>query len=140
MITELRYYRIKPELLDSWLAFFAEAARENERDGMTVELAGVDRDTANFVYARTFADEADREARKAEFYGGPWWTEREAFAMEHVVKYRVEFLDTALVRRDAGLVDVPVNLATERPGSRGDSPPDGWVASANRSFVRASLA
>ena len=30
MITELRRYRIKPDRLDSWLAFFAEAAAENE--------------------------------------------------------------------------------------------------------------
>jgi hypothetical protein len=137
MITELRYYRIKPEKLASWLAFFSEAARENERLGMAVEFAGVDRDTSTFVYARTFSDEADRVTRKQPFYGGRWWLEREEFAMDHVIEYRVEFLDTAIVRRDAGLADVPVDLTTERPGSRGDSPPDGWVASSDREWVRA---
>ena len=136
MITELRYYRIKPERLDAWLAFFAEAARENERYGMPIEFAAVDRDTSTFIYARSFTDEAARQATKAPFYDGPWWLEREEFAMDHVIEYHVEFLDTAIVRRDAGLVDVPVDLAAERPGSRGDEPPTGWVAGAARTWVR----
>jgi hypothetical protein len=74
VITELRPYRIKSERLDSWLAFFAEAARENERHGSRVEYAGVDVETSTFVWLRTFADEADREARKDAFYGstGGW--------------------------------------------------------------------
>lgn len=137
MITELRHYRIKPEKLESWLAFFGEAARENERLGMAVEFTGLDRDTSTFVYARTFADEADRVSRKASFYGGAWWLEHEAFAMDHVIDYRVEFLDTAIVRREGGLVDVPVDLISERPGSRGDEPPDGWVAMSSRAWARA---
>ena len=136
MITELRYYRIKPERLASWVQFFAEAIRENERQGMPVEFAGVDRDTSTYVYARSFGNEAARQGVKAGFYGSDWWLEREAFAMEHVLEYRVEFLDTAIVRRDGAFVDVPVDLASERPGSRGDDPPSGWVASSGRRWVR----
>lgn len=136
MITELRRYRINPDMLDSWIAFFAEAARENERTGMPVEFTGVDRSTSDFYYLRSFADEADREARKAEFYGGPWWLEHEAFAMRHVEEYEVTFLDTVLVRREDGLVEQPLDRDGEPPGSRGDTPPDGWAASTGRLFAR----
>jgi hypothetical protein len=34
MITELRRYRIKPDRMESWLAFFVEAAREHEPHGI----------------------------------------------------------------------------------------------------------
>jgi hypothetical protein len=136
MITELRYYRIKPEKLDSWVRFFAEAVRENERQGMPIEFAGVDRDTSTYVYARSFQDEAQRQAVKAGFYEGPWWLEHEDFAMDHVVEYRVEFLDTAIVRRESGLTEIPIDLASERPGSRGDDPPAGWVAWSGRTWSR----
>jgi NIPSNAP protein len=135
VITELRRYRIKPERLDSWLAFFAEAARENERHGIRVEYAGVDRETCTFVWLRGFADEADREARKAAFYGSDWWTEREAFAMDHVLEYEVTFLDAAIVRDGDQPTTVAWPASGEPGGSRGDGPPDGWVASTRRTFV-----
>jgi len=64
MITELRRYRIRPEMLPSWVDFFEEAARRNEDGGSQVEFAGVDAETSTFVWLRTYADEADREARK----------------------------------------------------------------------------
>ena len=107
MITELRRYRIKPDRLASWVAFFHEAARRNEAGGSQVEFAGVDPDTSTFVWLRTYTDEADRETRKSAFYGADWWTEREAFAMDHVIEYDVTFLETAIHREGGGLVDVP---------------------------------
>jgi hypothetical protein len=136
VITELRRYRIKPERLDSWLAFFAEAARENERHGIRVEYAGVDRGTGTFVWLRSFADEADREARKGAFYGSSWWTDREAFAMDHVLEYDVTFLDAAIVRDAGGPAPVASPASGEMAGSRGDGPPDGWTASTRRTWVR----
>jgi hypothetical protein len=136
VISELRRYRIKPGRLDSWLAFFAEAVRENERHGIRVEYAGVDRETGTFVWLRTFADEADREARKGAFYGSPWWTEREAFAMDHVLEYEVTFLDAAVVRRGGDVAPVAASRG-ERGGSRADTPPDGWTASTRRTYVPA---
>jgi hypothetical protein len=135
MITELRRYRIKADRLDSWIAFFEEAARQNEQHGMPVEFSGVDRSTSDFYYLRSFTDEADREARKASFYGSSWWLEREAFAMSHVIEYEVTFLDTAFVRRDSGLASQRISLDSEQPGSRGDAPPDGWAASTGRLFA-----
>ena len=81
MITELRRYRIKPGRLESWLAFFQEAAREHDPHGIRVEYAGVDRETNSFVWLRTFEDEADRVVRKDAYYGADWWLERESFAM-----------------------------------------------------------
>ena len=49
MITELRRYRIRPEMLPSWVDFFEEAARRNEDGGSQVEFAGVDAETSTFV-------------------------------------------------------------------------------------------
>jgi hypothetical protein len=135
VITEVRRYRIKPERLDSWLAFFAEAARENERHGIRVEYAGVDRETGTFLWLRSFADEADREARKGAFYGSSWWTEREAFAMDHVLEYDVTFLDAAIVHEGGGATPVAWAASGEAAGSRGDGPPDGWTASTRRTWV-----
>jgi hypothetical protein len=135
VITELRRYRIKPDMLESWLAFFAEAARENGRHGIRVEYAGVDRETSTFIWLRSFEDEADRVARKDAFYGSDWWVERETFAMNHVLEYGVTFLDAAIVRAgDAAAVTWPA--AGEPAGSRGDGPPEGWITSTRRTFVR----
>jgi hypothetical protein len=139
VITELRRYRIKPDRLESWLAFFAEVVREHKRHGIRVEYAGVDRETGSFVWLRSFADEADREARKAAFYGSDWWTEREAFAMDHVLEYEVTFLDAAIVREDGQPTAVAWPPSGEPAGSRGDSPPDGWAASTRRKFVPARI-
>ena len=136
MITELRRYRIKPGRMASWLEFFAQVAPRIETGGARVEFAGVDRETGTFVWLRTFSDEGDRETRKAEFYGGDWWAEREAAAMDHVLEYEVSFLD-AVVQREAGTLIVQSWPPDgERPGSRVDTPPDAWTTSTRRTFVR----
>jgi hypothetical protein len=136
VISELRRYRIKPERLDSWVRFFAEAAVENERCGIRVEYAGVDRETSTFVWIRSFEDEPDRVSRKDAFYGGTWWLEREAFAMDHVIEYECEFLEAAVIRPDGLSAAAPAAGAGEPAGSRSDSPPDGWIASSRQRFVR----
>ena len=135
MITELRRYRIKPGRMASWLEFFAEAAPRIEAGGARVEFAGVDRETGTFVWLRTFADEGDRQTRKAEFYGADWWTDREAAAMDHVLEYEVTFLDTVIQHEDGTLAVQAWPLDGELPGSRVDPPPDGWTTSTRRTFV-----
>jgi len=135
MITELRRYRIKRDRMSSWIAFFEEAARRNEAGGSQVEFAGVDRDTNTFVWLRTYADEADRERRKAAFYGAEWWQEHEAEAMANVLEYDVVFLDTAIRREGGALTFLPWPIDGERPGTRPDGPPDGWIVSTRRTFV-----
>src|SRR5512140_1497374 len=97
MITELRRYRLKPDRVGSWLAFFNETLAHSERHGIRVEYAGLDAETSTFVWLRTFVDEADRVRRKDAFYGDAWWAEREAFAMDHVLEYEVTFLDATIV-------------------------------------------
>lgn len=134
MITELRRYRIQPGRMDSWVEFFREAARRNEAGGSPVEYAGIDRESSVFVWLRSYADEADRVARKDAFYGADWWTGNEEFAMDHVLEYEVVFLEAAL-RRDGGLIEVERSTDTVRPGAREDGPPDGWSASTRRTFV-----
>jgi hypothetical protein len=136
MITELRRYRIKPDRLESWLAFFLEAAREHEPHGIRVEYAGVDRETSTFTWLRTFEDEADRVARKDAFYGADWWLDREAYAMDHVVEYDVTFLDAFAVREGGGVIAAPWPAAGDPAGSHADGPPDGWTRSSRATFVR----
>jgi len=138
MITELRRYRIKPDRLESWLAFFAEAARENARHGIRVDYAGVDRETSTFVWLRSFADEVDRVRRKDAFYGSPWWLEREAFAMDHVLEYEVTFLDAVLVQVGGTLSDERWPAHGDPAGSTPDDPPTGWQRSPRATFVRAT--
>jgi hypothetical protein len=135
VITELRRYRIVPDRLDSWVDFFATAAREHVSRGMRVEYAGVDRETSTFIWLRSFEDEADRKASKDDFYGSDWWLEREAFAMDHVLEYDFTFLDATIVREGGQISDVPLSVGGERAGSRTDSGPDGWEASTRRTFV-----
>ena len=62
MITELRRYRIRPERVESWVPFFAEAAAENERHGIRVEFAGVDPATT-FYRVRALAAGRDPDGR-----------------------------------------------------------------------------
>jgi hypothetical protein len=135
MITELRRYRLHGSMVDSWLTFFGEVLVQSEHHGIRVEYAGFDQETSTFVWLRTFADEADRKARKDAFYGDAWWTEREAFAMSHVVEYDVTFLDAAVLRDGAKAGRVPFPAPGEPGGSRSDSPPDGWIPSTRRTFV-----
>jgi hypothetical protein len=135
MITELRRYRIKPGRMESWQAFFLEAAREHEPHGIRVEYAGVDRETNTFIWLRTFADEADRVARKDAFYGADWWLEREAFAMDHVAEYDVTFLEATMIRSGGPIVPAPWPAAGEPAGSHPDGGPDGWVRSTRATFV-----
>jgi hypothetical protein len=139
LITELRRYRLKPEMVDSWLGFFQETLSQSERHGIHVEYAGVDAETSTFFWLRSFADEADRERRKDAFYGDDWWTEREAFAMSHVLEYEVTFLDAAFVREGGNLVAQPFPAAGEPAGSRADGPPAGWSPSTRRTFVSSRM-
>ena len=120
MITELRRYRIKPEMAESWISFFREAAAENERRGIRVEYAGFDAETGTFIWLRSFADETDRRARKDAFYGADWWLEREKFAMGHVTEYDVTFLDAVIVRQGGELIHPHWPADGEAAGSRLD--------------------
>jgi hypothetical protein len=135
MITELRRYRLKPDMVDSWLGFFRETLAQSEQHGIRIEYAGLDAETHTFVWLRSFSDEADRQQRKDAFYDDDWWVRREAFAMSHVVEYDVTFLDTVIVREGGALHDLPWPATGERPGARADSPPDGWTPSTRRTFV-----
>ena len=139
MISELRRYRIKPDRLDSWLAFFATAAREQVRLGIRVEYVGVDRETATFIWLRSFDDEADRVAKKDVFYDSDWWNDREAYAMDHVLEYEVTFLDAAIVRTGDELLELAIDMSSEAPGARGDGVPDGWHVSTRRTVVPQSI-
>jgi NIPSNAP protein len=135
VITELRRYRLKPDMVASWLSFFRDSLAPSDRHGIRVEYAGLEAGTNTFVWLRSFADEADRERRKTAFYGDAWWTEREAFAMSHVLEYDVTFLDAAIIRDGGALVSQPYPAPGEPAGSRpADGPPDGWAPSPNRTF------
>ena len=133
VITELRRYRIKPGRMDSWLAVFEGALTKNLEHGMRVEYAGIDRETNSVLWLRSFADEADRVARKSAFYGSDWWLEREAQIMDHVLEYEVTFLEAWRVH-DGSVTAAPPDTG-DRPGSNLDGPPDGWSRSTRATFA-----
>jgi hypothetical protein len=135
VITELRRYRLKPDKVESWRAFFEETLVQSDRVGIRVEYAGLDTETNTFIWLRSFADEADRKARKDAFYGDEWWTEREAFAMDHVLEYEVTFLAASTIREGGSLIAAAWPATGQPAGSLGDSPPDLWSASTRRTFV-----
>ena len=130
MITELRRYRLKPDRVDSWLAFFEEALRKHEDLAIRAEYGGLDRETSTFVWLRSFEDEEDRVRRKSEYYGTDWWNGIEAFAMSHVIEYEVQFLDAAFIQGPGVLERVALrDPATTPPGANVDGPATGYVRS-----------
>ena len=135
MITELRRYRIKPGRMDSWVSFFDGVARVQEEHGIRVDYAGVEPETNTFVWLRSFDDEADRVARKASFYGSAWWLEREAFVMDHLLDYSVEFLHATVLREADHVATAPPVAAGPAAGSTPDQPPDGWMRSTRATFA-----
>ena len=135
MITEIRRYRLDPERLDTFLEFFSAATKQHVDRGMRVEYVGLDRETSTLIWLRSFDDDADRIARKAEYYGSEWWLEREAFAMGHVFEYDVVFADALWVHEGGTLTEMALTEDGERAGTRADAPPAGWVLSTRRSFV-----
>jgi hypothetical protein len=135
VITELRRYRIKPGRMNSWVTFFDEVARLQEEHGIRVEYAGVEPETNTFVWLRSFEDEADRVRRKASFYESRWWLEREAFVMDHLLDYSVEFLHATILHETNGVVTAPAVAPGPAAGSTPDTPPGGWMRSSRATFV-----
>ena len=135
MITELRRYRLKAGQGRVVAAVLRGDAGPERAPRHPRRVCGLDAETNTFVWLRSFADEADRARRKDAFYGDAWWSEREAFAMDHVLEYDVTFLDAAIVREGGELAARPCPAGGERGGSRADAPPDGWSPSTRRTFV-----
>jgi hypothetical protein len=123
VITELRRYRIKPGRMNSWVTFFDEVARLQEEHGIRVEYAGVEPETNTCV------------RRKASFYESRWWLEREAFVMDHLLDYSVEFLHATILHETNGVVTAPAVAPGPAAGSTPDTPPGGWMRSSRATFV-----
>jgi hypothetical protein len=63
------------------------------------------------------------------------WLEREAFAMDHLLDYSVEFLHVALNRHADHVATAPQVVGGPAAGSTLDAPPDGWTRSTRTTFV-----
>ena len=102
MITELRTYHIKRGHMAEWLERWAETAVKNVELGIRIEFAGVDPESqGTFIWARSFADEAERQRLSDALYGSDWWDAVGDEVMSHVVTYEVRLLRTAFQHDDA---------------------------------------
>jgi hypothetical protein len=96
VITELRIYSIKRGHMAAWLERWAETAEKNVELGIRIEFAGVDPENqGTFIWARSFADEAERQRLSEVLYGSDWWQAEGDDVMSHVVTYEVRLLRTA---------------------------------------------
>ena len=108
MITELRTYHIKRGHMAEWFERWAESAAKNVELGIRIEFAGVDPESqGTFIWARSFADEEERQRLSGALYGSEWWKAHGDDVMSHVVTYEVRLLRTAFQHDDAsGFVSV----------------------------------
>jgi len=92
MIVEMRTYKLKPRMRESFLQIFcAKSVPEHRRLGMTIlgPFLSVD-DPDTFFFMRGFPDLAAREPLKARFYEGELWKrELENLLMPMIEKYDV---------------------------------------------------
>jgi hypothetical protein len=67
MIAEVRTYTINKNQMDSWLEHFAEVKEVFKSVGVDIVAAYVNRPQNEFIWIRTFKDEADRDAKMIAF-------------------------------------------------------------------------
>ena len=68
MVTQVRIYTINRGMLDSWIQLFNEKiVPTSARFGVTVVGAWVNRPQNEFIWVRTYADAADRDAKTKAF-------------------------------------------------------------------------
>jgi hypothetical protein len=98
MIVEMRTYKIKPGLRESFLEIFvSKSVPEHRRLGM--HIAGPYRsleDPDVFFFMRGFPHLSSREPLKAAFYEGSLWKEElEPLLMPMIEKYEVVLVNDA---------------------------------------------
>jgi hypothetical protein len=72
VLSQLRIYDIKPDLLDEWLAFFHDkVAPMHSKYALPVHAAWVDRERSQFAWVRTFAGEGTVEEQEKRYYQSP---------------------------------------------------------------------
>ena len=92
MIVEIRTYRTKPGLRDTFLAFFEKrAVPAQHAHGMRIVGPFVDLENPDvFIWLRGFPSLEERERMKSAFYEGElWMSELEAIAMPMLEEYTV---------------------------------------------------
>jgi hypothetical protein len=68
MLAQVRIYTINKGQMDAWLTFFQEVVRPlHEKVGMPIASTYVNRPQNEFIWVRTFSDEADRDAKQKAF-------------------------------------------------------------------------
>ena len=96
MIVELRTYRTKTGMRDSFVELFqAKSMPEHKRLGIPIvgPFLSIEDDNTFFLM-RGFPDEESREPSKARFYEGPLWKEElEGVLMPMLERYDVVTVD-----------------------------------------------
>jgi hypothetical protein len=68
MLAQVRIYTINRGEMDTWLKFFQEVVRPlHEKVGMPIVSTYVNRPQNEFIWVRSFTDEADRDAKQKAF-------------------------------------------------------------------------
>ena len=96
MIVEMRTYKLKPGVRESFLEIFrTQSVPAHDEIGMKILgpfLSIEDPDV--FFFMRGFPDLASREPMKAQFYEGPLWkNELESLLMPMIEKYDVVLVE-----------------------------------------------
>ena len=72
MIAQVRIYTVNRGMMDAWLKVFNERlAPIHAKYGITIAGAWVNRPQNEFVWVRTFADEAERDAKLKTYTDSP---------------------------------------------------------------------
>jgi hypothetical protein len=95
VIAQVRIYTINKGMMDSWVKLFNEQlAPLHARYGITILGAWVNRGQNEFVWIRTFEDEADVEAKSATYYSSPERTAIGDLPGQHIAKIEVRTVES----------------------------------------------
>ena len=102
MLTDVRIYTVNRGEMDDWLRLWTEQiAPLHARLGMNIEGAWVNRPQNEFVWARSFEDEADQQEKMKQFYESP---ERQALGDKlraHIAKVEIREMEPVAFERSA---------------------------------------
>lgn len=97
MIAQVRIYTVNKGMMDSWVKLFNEQlAPLHAKYGITIQGAWVNRGQNEFVWIRTFENDADVEAKSAAYYSSPERTAIGDLPGQHIAKIEVRTVEDVL--------------------------------------------
>ena len=96
MISQLRIYTVNRGMMDQWVKHFKETvAPIQEKVGIKIEGMWVNQDKNQFIWIRTYADEADQKAKEEAFYNSPEWEAVKDHTRSHLARLDVHTMGPA---------------------------------------------